>query len=411
MSLNFPNTLKPAKAQLHTNTTPIAQRFPLRGPKSTYIDPSDFLRMGSHNYLAPEGFMWPEMLYDDMSAAIDMDGVDTDGAELPDVILPTQTSFDPSPFLCPALESASILPFEEILAQTALGCFPDVPLVDILQGLGPSTPLGAALVESFMIPGQWLSMYSPTSTSSHTSLATSPLEQISPWTTPGPLQASSPVAPMEGHHMFCPPPDLYYPGPDLAHRWPPGQVGEITTMPLLLPNPTSFSQYCNGQDQPWMNGLLPALEPSDMILQETSTATFYPPPIPLPAKNTILGGKKGRQRLTKAGRISKRDENRVNKPAKCPFPECKYAIIGFPNPSNVKKHIRIARHRNDIGRLDSADQARFDVIENPPKWYPCLEEDCRGKFKVYGQPDHLLRHQTTHHGREPERHVAIQTPI
>jgi len=265
--------------------------------------------MGSHNCLAPESHMWGEMLHDGMSAAIDMDDVDMDGAELPDGILPTQTSFDLSQFLCPALESASILPFEEILAQTSLRCFPDVPLIDIPQGHGSSTPLGAALIESFMIPGQWLSMYSPTSASSHTSLATSPLEQISPWTTPGPLQASSPVAPIEGHHMFCPPPDLYsdlyYTGPELASGWPPGQVDEITTMPLLLPNPTSFSQYCNGQDQSWMNELLPAFEPSDMILQKTSTATFCPPLVPLPAKKTILGGKKSCQRPTKAGRKSK----------------------------------------------------------------------------------------------------------
>jgi hypothetical protein len=238
--------------------------------------------------------MWPEMLYDDMSATIDMDG-----AELLGVTLPAQTSFDPSPFLWPALESVSIPPFEEILAQTALGCFSDVPLIDITQGLGTSTPLGAALIESSMVPGQWLSVYSPTSTSSHTSLATSPLEQISPWTTPSPLQASPHVAPIEGHHMFCPPPDLYYTGPELASGWPPGQVDETTTMPFLLP------QYCNGQDQPWMNGLLPALEPSDMMLQETRTAAFCPSPVSLQARNTMLRGKQSRRMLTKAGRVSK----------------------------------------------------------------------------------------------------------
>lgn len=96
----------------------------------------------------------------------------------------------------------------------------------------------------------------------------------------------------------------------------------------------------------------------------------------------------------------RRDQNYVTRPAKCPFPECKFAIKGFPNPSDVKKHVRTAGHRFDIDELSSEDQARFDLIDNPPKCYPCLEEDCQRK---YGQQDHLLRHLTTHHNRPKQR--------
>lgn len=264
--------------------------------------------MGPHNYLSPEGPMWLEIFYG-MSASIDLDGVDMDGVDLLDAILPTQASFDPSPFLFSALESVNVPPFEEILARTTLGCFTEIPLITNAQELGPSNPLGAALVESFMIPDPWLLVDSPTSTGAHASLATSPLEQKSPWTTPGPLQASSPVAPIEGHCMFCPPPELYRNGPELAPRWPPGQVDEITAAFLSPPEPLAFSPYFNDQDQAWMHGILPTLGPlgTDMSLTGTSTAlkTFYTPQVPLPTKKKIEGGNQSRQRLTKAGRITK----------------------------------------------------------------------------------------------------------
>lgn len=269
--------------------------------------------MGPHNYLSPESPMWLE-IFDDMSASIDLDGVDMDGVDLLDAILPTQASFDLSPFLFSAPESVNVPPFEEILARTTfarttLGCFTEIPLNTNAQEIGPSNPLGAALVESFMIPGPSLLVDSPTSTGAHTSLATSPLEQKSPWTTPGSLQASSPVAPIEGHYMFCPRPELYRNGPELAPRWPPGQVDEITAAFLSLTEPLAFPPYFNGQDQAWMHGILPPLGPlgTDTSLTGTSTAltTFYTPQVPLPTKNTIVGGKQSRQRLTKAGRITK----------------------------------------------------------------------------------------------------------
>lgn len=247
------------------------------------------------NSATPEGFMWPDMPYD-MSASIDMYGADMDGDDLLDAILPTQSSFDPSTLFFPALDSVNVPPLQEILAQTASGCFTDIPLIDNTQELEPQTPLGAVLIESFMIPGPWLPVRSPLSTISHTSLATSPLEQISPWTTPGPLQASSPVDPIEGHYMFCPPPDMCLNGPELVPRWPPRQVDEITATSLPLPSSLlSFSPYFDGQDQAWMS------------LTGTSTAltTFYPPPVSLPAKNTMVGGKQSHQRRTKAGRITK----------------------------------------------------------------------------------------------------------
>lgn len=259
--------------------------------------------MGPHNYLSPEGPMWPAMIFDDMSALSAMDGANMEGVEVP-----TQTSFDPSLVLCPALESVCVPPIDEILAQTTLECFTDIPIINFTPELGPSTPLGVALVESFMIPDPWLSARSPISTISHTSLATSPLEQISPWTTPGPLQASSPVAPIESHYMFCPPPDVYHNGPELAPGWPPGQVDEIMATSLPLPSSLPFSLYFDGQQQAWMNGEPPTLEPSHMMtLGETSTAltTFHPTPVPLSAKDTMVGGKQSRQRLTKAGRITK----------------------------------------------------------------------------------------------------------
>lgn len=308
MSKNFPNTLKPAEAQLQTNPRPPprATISQLRRPK-IYTVPSDFFRM-DQNFATPEGFIWPDMPYD-ISTTIDIHGVGMDGVNLVYATLPTQDSLDPSPFLFPVLESVNIRPFEEILAQTRLGYFTDMLLINNTPELGSSNPLGAALVEPFTIPGPWTSAGSPISTVSYTSLATSPLEQISPWTTPGPLQASSPVAPIEGHYLFCPPPVIYLNGPDLAPCWPPGQVDEITATPLPLPSSLSFSPYSDGLDQAWMNEQLPTLGPlaSDMSLTGTSTAltTFSPPPVPFPAKNTIVGGKQSRQRLTKAGRITK----------------------------------------------------------------------------------------------------------
>lgn len=256
--------------------------------------------MGPHNYLSHEGPMWPQMIFDDMSATVAMAAADMAAAE--DAMLPTPTSFDPSLFLCPALESVCAPPFEEDI-------FTGIPLINNTEELEPLTPLGTALVESFMIRGPWLSVDSPTSTGAHASLATSPLEQMSPWTTPGPLQAPSPVAPIEGHYMLCPPPDLYHNGPEMAPRWPPGQADGITTAFLSLSKSLAFWPYFNGQDQPWMNGQLPILGPlaTGMSLTGTSTAlpTFYTPPVPLPAKNTMVGGKQSRQRLTKAGRKTK----------------------------------------------------------------------------------------------------------
>lgn len=244
------------------------------------------------------------MIFDDTSALSAMDGANMEGVEVP-----TQTSFDPSLVLCPALESVCVPPIDEILAQTTLECFTDsYSSHQLYTGTWAIDPLGVALVESFMIPDPWLSARSPISTISHPSLATSPLEQISPWTTPGPLQASSPVAPIESHYMFCPPPDVYHNGPEVAPCWPPGQVDEIMATSLPLPSSLPFSLYFDGQQQAWMNGEPPTLEPSHMMtLGETSTAltTFHPTPVPLSAKDTMVGGKQSRQRLTKAGRITK----------------------------------------------------------------------------------------------------------
>lgn len=302
--LKLSNALKPAKAQLHSSTNPHRRTYSPLGTQ-TYIDPSRFVMMGPHNYLSPESPIWPEMIFDDISGITTMDGADLEGVEAP-----TRTSFDPSLFkLLPALEGVRVPLFEDILAQTTSGCFTDIPLIENRQELVPSTHIGAALAEPFIMPGPWLSVGSPISTVSHISLATSPLEQISPWTTPGPLQASSPVAPIEGHYMFCPPPNMYLNGPELAPRWPPGQVDETTATSFQLPSSLSFLPYFDGQDQAWINEQLPTLGPlvGDMSLTGPSTAltTVYPPPVPLPAKSTMVGGKQSRQRLTKAGRPTK----------------------------------------------------------------------------------------------------------
>lgn len=243
------------------------------------------------------------------------------------------------------------------------------------------------------------SVFSPPALSlTDSSISTaSPLEAQSPYNDPGPFTTGPPASQAMLPGIGFPPQAILQPDQQRDINSFHATGTSLHQMPLFL----GFPNLPAGGGEPHSS------------YSNMAPAEYHQPTV---ISNSIQRSQ-NRGKSANVGRRIARVGRRLERPEKCPFPECEFHAKGQAYRNEVRRHI-CSKHRKSLHELSDDDKNKFDLINNPPKNYHCEVEGCSHsdatKFKGYGRPDHLTRHMTDRHGRlkkkgTPSAILALQS--
>lgn len=227
--------------------------------------------------------------------------------------------------------------------------------------------------------------------------AASPLEAQSPYDDPGPFTTGPPVSQVMLPGIILPPQAILQPD---QQRDINSFHATRTSLHQMPPFP-GFPNLAADDGEPHSS------------YSNMAPAEYHQPTV----ISSSIQRSQNRGKSTNVGRRTARVSRRLERPEKCPFPECEFHAKGQAYRNEVRRHI-CSKHRKSLHELSDDDKNKFDLINNPPKNYHCEVEGCSRsdvtKFKGYGRPDHLIRHMTDRHGRlkkkgTPSAILALQS--